>query len=145
MGGWWLVVCGWRLVVVVCGWRLVVGRLWSFASFSVSFSFSFWLLSSFASLLSSLGRASVIVMRSLAVVLVLVLVLLVLLVLVLLVLLLLVLVLVGGGGRGRGGRGGGGVCGVVCGGNAGVRTCVMELCFYVLIGLLCCYVGIGTC
>ena len=47
----------------------------------------------------------------------------------------------GGGGRGGRGRGGGGVCV----GNAGVRTCVIELCFYVLIGLLCCYVGIWHC
>ena len=50
----------------------------------------------------------------------------------------------GGGGRGGRGRGGGGVCGVVCFGNAGVRTCVMELCFYVLMRLWC-YVGIATC
>ena len=47
-----------------------------------------------------------------------------------------------------GGGGGGGLCGVVCSviccGNAGVRTCVIELCFYVLMRL-CCYVGIATC
>ena len=54
VGGLWL---------AVGGWRLVVGR---FASFSVSFSVS--LPSSFALLLSSLGRATVIVTRSLAVV-----------------------------------------------------------------------------
>ena len=56
--GWWFVVGGW--------WLVGFGRFWSFASFFVSFSFS--LPSSFASLLSSLGRASVIVTRSLAVV-----------------------------------------------------------------------------
>ena len=43
------------------------------------------------------------------------------------------------------GDGGGGVCGMVCGGNAGVRTCVIyiEFCFYVLMWLgyvMLCYV-----
>ena len=128
VGGWWFVVRGWWLVVgglwlavggwllVVCGWRLVVGRFWSVLVVCVVLRL---VLVAFVVCFATIVARSCIGYRH--------------------------AFACGGGG---GGGGGGGLCGVVCSviccGNAGVRKCVIELCFYVLMRL-CCYVGIATC